>query len=445
MQRWLSLLFLPLAAMAADYRAGVAKINITPKELIWLSGYASRTKPAEGTLQDLYAKALAIEDKKGTRVVIVTTDLVGLPRGITDAVAARLGKEHGIERGRVVFNSSHTHTGPVIHGNLSTMYFLAPEMEAKVAAYARELTENLFSVAASALGQLKPANVRYYEGKAGFAINRRQAAAAGMRIGVNPQGPVDHSVPVMVVSGGDGKPFAVLFGYACHNTTLTGEHYKYSGDYAGFAQAEIESQMPGATALFMILCGADQNPNPRSTEPLARDHGHALAESVKAAIATPGTAVKGNLRGAYQTITLNFRPHTREDFVKESKSANKYEVSRAQAMLKAYDAGAPVRTTPYPVQAIRFGNALTMVALGGEVVVDYDLRIKKEFPKQKLIVAGYSNDVLSYIPSVRILREGGYEADSSMIYYGMPGPYSEDVEESIIGSVKAVMKRVGVK
>ena len=445
MQRWLSLLFLPMAAMAADYRAGVAKVDITPKDLVWLSGYASRTKPAEGTLQALYAKALALEDKKGTRVVIVTTDLIGLPRVMTDAVAARLAKEHGIERARVLFNSSHTHTGPVIRANLSTMYNLTPEMDAKLDVYAQQLTENLFTAAASALGQLKPASVRYVEGTAGFAMNRRQAASAGVRIGVNPQGPTDHSVPVMVVSGEDGKPFAVLFGYACHNTTLTGEHYKYSGDYAGFAQEEIEAGMPGVTAMFMILCGADQNPNPRSTEQIARDHGHRLAESVKSAMGTPGTVVKGNLRGAYQTIKLNFRPHTREDFVKESQSKNRFEVNRAKDMLKAYDAGAPVRTTPYPVQAIRFGNAVTLVALGGEVVVDYDLRIKKEFPKQKLIVAGYSNDVMSYIPSVRILREGGYEAESSMIYYGMPGPYSEDVEESIIGSVKAVLKRVGVK
>jgi len=431
--------------MAADYRAGVATADITPKEPVWLSGYASRTRPAEGALQPLYAKALAVEDKKGTRIVVVTTDLIGLPRVITDVVAARLGKEHGIGRANVVFNSSHTHTGPVIRSNLSTMYNLSPDMSAKLDVYARDLTENLFQVAAAALGQLKPANLRYSEGTAGFAINRREAAAAGVRIGVNPKGPVDHTVPVLVVSGEDGKPFAVLFGYTCHNTTLTGEHYKYSGDYAGYAQAELESSMPGTTALFVILCGADQNPNPRSSEQLARDHGRALAEGVKAAAAKPGTPVKGNLRAAYQQIKLNFRSHTREDFVKESQSKNRYEVNRAQAMLKAYDEGSPVRTTPYPVQAIRFGNAVTMVALGGEVVIDYSIRIKKQYPKQSLFVAGYSNDVMSYIPSVRILREGGYEAESSMIYYGMPGPYSEDVEESIIGSVKSVMKRVGIK
>ncbi|MEP7363871.1 MAG: neutral/alkaline non-lysosomal ceramidase N-terminal domain-containing protein [Acidobacteriota bacterium] len=445
MQRWLSFLFLPLAAVAADYRAGVAKVDITPKQPVWLSGYAARTKPAEGTLTPLYAKALAIEDKKGTRVVMVTTDLVGLPHSITDAVAARLAKEHNLERSQVVFNSSHTHTGPVIHGNLSTMYFLAPEMDARIASYARDLTENLFAVAASALGQLKPATVRYVEGSAGFAVNRRVSTPEGFKIGANPQGPTDRSVPVLIVSGEDGKPFALLFGYACHNTTLTAEHNKYSGDYAAFAQEELEAELPGTTALFMILCGGDQNPNPRSTEQLARDHGHALAVSVRSAMGTTGTMMKGNLRSAYQTVQLRFRPRTREFFEKEAQSTDRYEVNRAKAMLKAFDSGAPVKTINYPVQSIRFGNAVTLVALGGEVVIDYDLRVKREFPKQRLIVAGYSNDVMSYIPSVRVLREGGYEADSSMIYYGLPGPCAEDVEESIVGSVKAVLKRVGVK
>ena len=445
MKRLLIFVLLPCAALAAEYRAGVATVDITPKEKVWLSGYASRTKPAEGTLQALHAKALALEDKKGTRVVMVTTDLVGLPRMITDAVAARLAKEHGIERARVVFNSSHTHTGPVVRPNLSTMYNLAPEMDAKLADYGRDLAANLYTVAAATLGEVKPCSLRYAEGTAKFAINRREGPSGSVKLGVNPKGPVDHTVPVLVAAGEDGKPIAVLFGYTCHNTTLTGEHYLFSGDYAGFAQAEVEQAVPGATALFMILCGADQNPNPRSTEAAARAHGHELAESVRAALAGPGAAVKGNLRAAYQTIQLRFRSHTREDFEREAQSKNRYEVNRVKAMLLAYDSGSPVRSTPYPVQAIRLGNGPVVVALGGEVVVDYQLKIKQTYPRTKVIVAGYSNDVMSYIPSVRVLREGGYEAESSMIYYGMPGPYTEEVEESILGSVRSVMKRVGIK
>ena len=76
-------------------------------------------------------------------------------------------------------------------------------------------------------------------------------------------------MPVLKITGPDGKLRAVLFGYACHNTTLTAEVYQLSGDYAGFAAAELEAKHPGATALFLMLCGADQNPSPRGTVELA--------------------------------------------------------------------------------------------------------------------------------------------------------------------------------
>jgi len=120
-------------------------------------------------------------------------------------------------------------------------------------------------------------------------------------------------------------------------------------------------------------------------------------------------------------------------------------VARARQMLKAYDERRPVRYVPYPVQAVRFNTDLALLALGGEVVVDYALRAKREFPRETLVVAGYSNDVMCYIPSLRVLREGGYEADSSMIYYGQPGPFSEEVEETVFKTIHQVMRRVGAR
>jgi hypothetical protein len=250
-------------------------------------------------------------------------------------------------------------------------------------------------------------------------------------------------VPVLRISSPDGKLRAVLFGYACHNTTLTGEFYQISGDYAGFAQYELEKAHPGATALFLMLCGADQNPQPRSTLPLAEQHGKSLATEVSRVLDSKLTTVRPPVRAAFQMVDLNFAQHSREDFERELEEGNQYRQRRAQAMLKAYDERRPVRRTPYPVQAIRFNSDLTFIALGGEVVVDYALRLKKEFPGENTVVAGYSNDVMCYIPSLRVLKEGGYEANDSMIYYGQPGPFAEDVEETIIKTVHQVMKRVG--
>lgn len=435
----------PLWGAPPGLRAGVARRDITPDVPIWLSGYAARKAPANGVLQRIWAKALAITDGRGGRVVIVTTDLVGLPRAITDAVAARLQKQFALPRSEVLFNSSHTHTGPVVRPNLTTMFDLNADDTARLDAYARKLGDNLFDVAAEALTAMRPAVVEYGTGEVGFAINRRQPSPNGFRIAENPTGPVDHSVPVIKVSSPDGKLRAVLFAYACHNTTLTGEFNEISGDYAGFAQDDFEKQHQGATALFMMLCGGDQNPRPRSTLPLALQHGAALAAEASRVIGRQLTPLTGPVRASFEVTELAFAPHTREQFEDQTKSANPAEVRRAQAMLKAYNERLPVRRTPYPVQAIRFGRELTILALGGEVVVDYDLRAKKEFPNANLVVAGYSNDVMCYIPSRRVLNEGGYEAVDSMIYYGQPGPFDQDVEERIFAAIHRVLKRVGVK
>jgi hypothetical protein len=155
--------------------------------------------------------------------------------------------------------------------------------------------------------------------------------------------------------------------------------------------------------------------------------------------------LRGPLRTAYELTTLSFAPQERATYEADLKNPKSSPAAkqRAQRMLAAMDSGHPVRETPYPVQAIRFDNALTLLALGGEVVVDYDLRAKREYPGEPLIVAGYSNAVMSYIPSERVLREGGYEAVDSMVYYGQPGPYAPGVEGRVFDAVHAVMKKVG--
>lgn len=436
-------LLLTISSAAAGYKAGIGRTKITPDSPIWMSGYANRTHPSEGVIQDLWAKALAIDDGKGGRVVIVTTDVIGLPRGISEAVAARVQKQHGLDRARLLLNSSHTHTGPVLRANLSTMYDYGAENDRIVQSYSQKLTDDLVRIIGEAITNLKPAELRYGVGEAGFAINRREPAAKGIKIGVNPNGPTDHSVPVLRVTAADGSLLAVLVAYACHNTTLTGEFYKLSGDYAGYMQSELEKAHPGSTAMFLMLCGGDQNPNPRSTLDLAEQHGKELAEAADKVLMGNLTQVQGPIRAALQQTELPLQPHSRETFEAMKSDKNVYKRRLAAAMLKTYDERHPVRRVSYPVQAIRFGKDLTLLALGGEVVVDYDLRAKREFPKTNLIVAGYSNDVMCYIPSKRVLGEGGYEAVDSMVYYGQPMPFTDEVEERIFRTIHRVMKRVG--
>ncbi len=226
---------------------------------------------------------------------------------------------------------------------------------------------------------------------------------------------------------------------------MTEKIYQLSGDYAGFAEETLEQQHPGATALFMQLCGADQNPNPRGTVELARQHGATLAAEVDRVLSTTLVPISGPVRSRFQLTTLKLAPRTRQDFETERKSSNAAQARRAGLMLQALDAGKRIDEVEYPVQAVRVGRSLTLIALGGEVTVEYALRIKREFPGERIIAAGYSNDVMCYIPSKRVLEGGGYEPVDSMIYYGMPGPFADTVEEKVFASIRKVMKRVGAK
>jgi hypothetical protein len=334
------------------------------------------------------------------------------------------------------------------------MYFLRPEDQDRLVQYGRRLADDLVRTVDAAMADRAPAEVSIGHGSVGFAANRREPAAKEVRLGVNPNGPVDHDVPVLKVASPGGKLRAVLFGYACHNTTLGGDMYKLNGDYAGFAAIELEKGAadPGETrhadiptAMFAILCGGDQNPNPRGKIELAQQHGKELAGAVRGVLSRELRPVRGPVRTAYELTELQFARHERATFAAEAASADKYKQSRAKLMLAAYDAGQPVRALPYPVQAVRFGDDLTLLALAGEVTVEYGLRLKRELPKENLIVMGYTNEVRCYIPSLAVLRGGGYEPVVSMIYYGQPGPFAENVEETVIAACRKALREAGMK
>jgi len=442
----LVLLLLPVASIAvaaSEFKAGTARDRITPPLPFWLTGYASRTNPAATVNTELWAKALALEDRQGHRLVIVTSDLIGLPREVSEAVADYALQKHRLPRSAILLNSSHTHSGPVVWPNLRIMFGFDAAETRHAEAYARSLILSLITIVDAALTDLGPANLEVGHGTAGFAINRRQPTPQGVRIGQNPTGPVDHDVPVLKVTDRNAKLRAVLFGYACHNTTLGGDFYQVDGDYAGAAQRLLESSHPGSTALFLMLCGGDQNPHPRGTLAQVDQHGQELASAVEQVLTRPMAPVRSPIRTAWQEIDLEFASHDRAVFEKETSDGSVFRRRRAQLMLEAYDANRPVRRIAYPVQAARLGNDLTFLALGGEVVVDYALRAKHEYPAENLVVAGYCNDVPCYIASRRVLEEGGYEAVDSMIYYGQPGPLAEGVEETIFTAIRESLARVG--
>jgi len=426
-------------AVAAEpppgWKAGAACVAITPGEPTWMAGYASRNKPSEGKFQDLFAKALALEDAEGSRLVIVTLDLIGVPRALRDAVEKQVCQKHGLRPEGLLINASHTHSGPVVRSGKS-FYNLSPEQQQRVDKYAAGLQEKLVTLVGQAISDLAPARLGYCHARAGFAMNRRLPTKNGYQNSPNPDGPVDHDVPVLRVERPDGKLRAVLFGYACHNTTLG--LYQFCGDYAGFAQQYFEQSHPGTTALFMIGCGGDQNPYPRSTLALAEQHGRTLATAVEAALLPQPRPVRGPLRMAVAEVPLEFDAiPTRDDLLRAQQKTNPYEKRHASLLLEELEKNGRLRTSyPYPVQVIRFGDDLLMAALAGEVVVDYSLRLKRELAGPAVWVAGYSNDVFAYIPSVRVLKEGGYEAADAVTYSSLPSRFAPSIENRIISKVR---------
>ena len=234
----------PADRPAGTWKAGVARVVITPEEPLWMAGYGARTKPAEGKLQDLYAKALALEDPAGKRLVLITTDLVGMRARFTDPIAAELRTRHGLAREQVMFTSSHTHSGPLLRdaADNSVYYPQTPELAERSRRYTAGLRVKLIELVGAALADLRPARLSRGISKAAFAVNRREPTPRGIINGTNPTGPVDRDVPVLRIDSPEGKLRAVVFGYACHNTTLA--DYEWCGDYAGFAQEYLGSQSP---------------------------------------------------------------------------------------------------------------------------------------------------------------------------------------------------------
>lgn len=441
---WLALGAVGFAAEPA-WKAGVARADITPKDPLWMAGYGGRTKVAEGKEMDLFIRVVALEAADGQRAVILSSDTLGFPQPLYDAVAARLEKEHHLTRAQFVLGASHTHCGPVLRGALYDAYPITEENIQQINAYSDWLVNEVVETIGAALKNLKPATVSRGVGDTEFGVNRRtnrEPDVPMLREKNLLLGPVDHSVPVLAVHDADKKLIAVVFGYACHNTVM--DYYLWSGDYSGFAQNALEKSHPGVTACFLMGCGADQNPLPRRSVELAKKYGEMLATAVDATLKeTKPLAAK--LQTSHAFVPLPLGPMMSDADLKKNAADKPNYVQRwAARMLKWKESGKPFpETYPYPIQAWRLGGEQLLLTMGGEVVVDYSHRFKADFGDQTWVF-GYCNDVMAYIPSHRVLLEGGYEGQSSMWVYGMPClKWGDSVEKDIAAGMVQLVEQLG--
>ena len=401
-------------AKTGEWRVGCARVSITPERPIVLLGYGERTRPFDSVAQDIYAKAMALEDGEGRRAVIVTADLVGFQAAVvTDTVCERIGKETGLKRSQLLFNASHSHTGPLVsldpwsEANAVAHAPLSPDDRKETIAYTHALQDKLVALVRDALEALEPARLSWGRGE--VPLSRRLPRDGHIVMAENPQGTTDRSVPVLCALTPEGKYLAVLFGAACHNTTLTGADNVIAGDYAGFAQAHLEARYPGAQAMFMSGAGADANPSPRGSMALAEQHGATLGTEVARIVEESLIPVQGDLGTTYEMVELPLQSLSKAD-IKERAKRPSAEAEMARHMLRVLETGETLpKNYAAPFAVWRFGEAFTLAALPAEPVAGYVHLIEAALPNRALWVAGYNNDCFGYLPTAQVVNEGGHE------------------------------------
>lgn len=438
----------PLAA-AAPVPVGVATVDVTPDYPIRMVGYSDRKTESEGVASRLKARAIAIGADAGPAgdhnrgdgpSVLIAVDNLGIAAPIAEAVADRLKAKAGIPRERLVVCATHTHCAPTLSGGVSVIFGgpLPADQQGRIDRYTKELTDSLEKVALLALADRKPGNLSWAQGAVdGIAANRRVLnKGKWVGFGVNPNGPTDPSLPVLKVTDEAGAIRAVLMGFACHCTTLGGSFNKICAEWAGYACDAVEAAHPGATALVIIGCGADANPEPRRSLEDAKMHGAAIAREAGRLLAGPTTPLPGKIDARFRRVELPLSAVPTKEQLQERVKLPAAEGYFARILLEQIARGQSLpASVPYSVQTWSFGDSLAMVFLAGEVVVDYALRIKWETDKTRVWVSAYSNDVPCYIPSRRLISEGGYEVDLSMVFYGRAGRIAFEAEDVIISTV----------
>jgi len=212
--------------------AGVASIDITPSWPVLQGGFGQRTVASVGVLDPVMAKALYLRTG-GDAILLITADLIAIPKQIAEPVVAAIGAAAGLEERQICICASHTHSGPLPFG---------PADAPGVAAYSAFLIDALVRVGCEATEQLVESTIGSGVGTVDVFFNRRTRGNPNL---------VDARVGVVVVTPlGSSDPLAVLFGVGCHPVTLGWDNLSISGDFPGVAQRAVEAELAGTTALF---------------------------------------------------------------------------------------------------------------------------------------------------------------------------------------------------
>lgn len=420
------------AASSEDdlYQVGVSRVDITPDYPVRLNGFGNRRDESEGVSQPIFAKALAISQQDGPPLVLVTLDSLGVRAVLVEEVARRLQQTHGLPRENLAVTFTHSHCAPKVNGASDNIFSQAipADHQQRIDRYTDELTDKITGVVRQAIDDQRPARLQWGIGRVGFAKNRRTEG-----------GPVDHDLPMLVVRDArDDRPRAIYVSYACHCVTLS--FNQISGDWAGYAASMIERMVPGVTALVSIGAGSDQNPDSGVTgdqTQIAERQGIEIATEVKRLLAEELKSVAGRPATVLRQIALPLDPRpTRQQLEAQAGRGGSPESYNAITQLARLDRGQELLAQiEYPIQTWTFGDSLCMTFLAGEVCVDYSLRLKLELDRERFWLNAYSNDFCCYIPSERLVGEGGYGGGAEVPYFALPATLQAGLEQRIVDEV----------
>lgn len=389
---------------------------------------ARDNEPFDEIEHDLKAKALALEDATGRRLLLITVELAGTYPAQHTMLAEVCQDRWDVAPSGVVLMPTDTHYAPQFHYRPEDLSEDATDAEQLVAQYREMVDETIIAVGDAAVAELEPAELRFYRSTCGMAMSRRRPAEDLMHFDPNPDPPVDHDVPVLTATTGSGSLNAILFGYACHPTVGTATYNGVSGDWPGYTMRYLEEEHPGATVMFLIGCGGDQKAYPQGTREWVRRHARTARNAVERALVTDQVGgrtepyrVSGPLRHVSGETVLDLHHQLETE--------------------DGHPDGVDVAQRQYPITAIGFGRDLTMLVLSGEVVPAIANRLKDELVLP-VWTAAYSHKYVGYIVTDRMLAEGGSEARSS----GMSGyRYAPGTADRVVESAAALAQRVGCR
>jgi neutral ceramidase len=421
------------------FKAGTARVIISPSKGIFLIGYGDRSKGNKGIHDDLTATALVLDNGK-TKIAIVAVDILCLNEFIVDRVR---GACPGIEP---ILCCSHTHSGPIGYADDHS-----GKREQK---YMDQLVGMLAHVIRQAADNAKDADLWWSEGTGDIAVNRREKLSSGeMIIGENPQGVVDRSVGVLSVIV-KGKRVATLVNFACHGTVWGPDNLLVSADWIAAMRQQVEGELGG---MCMFLQGAAGNLNPKmgwgrdDCWKMAVAQGHRVAREVIEAVSAGQEEVKGSgLVLMRQEVWLPFdvkvttskppvdyrkRILKMANFPEWLSFATDYLLNKRypwKPRIESHDGywGTFMRTN-----TLRIGS-LAMCSFGSEVFTEIGLRVKQISPAKHTIFTSVTDGCISYLPTDEAHAEGGYEVELATYAYRYPGPLASGAERKAIDSVE---------